>query len=273
MKDRKVVLITGAAGGIGQATAIRYFREGYLLALCDIDQVGLEKLQGVLYEIEDSDDRFIFLAGDLSNMDYVSTIAKKCLDKWGRLDVLVNNAVWRTHDTMRTISHMDWDKTIQIGLTAPAFLARDGAKLMEDLNIGGVIINISSVQSYRAGGTSPAYVACKGGMESLTYELASLYGPSGIRVVGIAPGNTMTPLNDDFVDKSGKNIGDQLIQYMEDQTPLKRSAQPSEIANVVYWLSTSEASFISGTTIEADGGFRHGFGSYSLKKSQFPDQF
>lgn len=273
MKDKKVVLLTGAAGGIGRTIAHRFFEAGFMLALSDVDDVGLDKLKLELYEIDDSDERLILLPGDLADMNYVTSLTQKCREKWNRLDVLINNAIWRTHDTMRTITQLDWDKTIQIGLTAPAFLARDAAKLMEEQKNNGVIINITSVQAHRAGGTSPAYIACKGGMESLTYELAALYGPSGIRVVGVAPGNTITPLSGDFEDESGGNISEKLVHYMEDQTPLKRSAQPEEIANVVYWLSKDEASFVNGTIIEVDGGFRHGFGSYQLKNTQFPDQF
>lgn len=273
MKERKVMLVTGAAGGIGRKTALRFYKEGCLLALSDADERGLESLKEELYKIDGSRDRCLFLPGDLADMNYVASLPKQCQEQWNRLDVLVNNAVWRTHDTMRTISKEDWDLTLKIGLTAPAFLAKWSAEIMEKSNTKGVIINISSVQAHRAGGTSPAYIACKGGMESLIYELASLYGPSGIRVVGVAPGNTLTPLSRDFLDNSGDNISEKLVRYMEDQTPLKRSAQPEEIANVIYWLSTSEASFVNGTTIEADGGFRHGFGAYTLKKLQFNNQF
>jgi NAD(P)-dependent dehydrogenase (short-subunit alcohol dehydrogenase family) len=273
MKEIKVALITGAAGGIGRTIAMRFYKEGYLLALSDANETGLKELEDELCKIDNSEDKLILLPGDLADMKYLSSLTQKCREKWNRLDVLVNNAVWRTHDTMRTITEENWDLTLKIGLTAPAFLAKWSAELMEEKGIHGVIINISSVQAHRAGGTSPAYVACKGGMESLTYDLASLYGPSGIRVVGVAPGNTLTTLSSDFVNESGDNLSEKFKNYMEDQTPLKRSAQPEEIANVVFWLGTSEASFVNGTTIEADGGFRHGFGANSLKNLQFPCQF
>lgn len=273
MKENKVALITGAAGGIGRTIAMRFYKEGYLLALSDANERGLKDLEDELYKIDDSKDKFILLPGDLADMNYVTSLAQKCREKWNRLDVLVNNAVWRTHNTMRTITEENWELTLKIGLTAPAFLAKWAVKLMEEKSVHGVIINISSVQAHRAGGTSPAYVACKGGMESLTYDLASLYGPSGIRMVSVAPGNTLTTLSNNFVNESGDNISEKLKRYMEDQTPLNRSAHPVEIANVVYWLSTSDASFVNGTIIEADGGFRHGFSANSLKKLQFPNQF
>lgn len=273
MKEHKVALITGAAGGIGRAIAFRYFKEGYLVALSDIDENGLEALKEDLLKIDSSEEKIILVPGDLADLKYVEPLVQKCRDKWNRLDVLVNNAIWRTHDTMRTISKENWEQTLKIGLTAPAFLAKWSAELMEQKNTEGVIINITSVQAHRAGGTSPAYVACKGGMESLTYELASLYGSAGIRVVGVAPGNTITPLSGDFLDASGDNISEKLKNYMEDQTPLRRSAQPEEMANVVFWLGTTEASFVNGTIIEADGGFRHGFGSNNLKKIQLPKEF
>lgn len=273
MNQQKVALITGAAGGIGKEIVRRFGKEGFHLVLSDIDAERLEAIANDLYTAGIPEDKLLLLPGDLSDLNYAKSLTDQCRQRWSRLDTLVNNAVWRTHDTLRTITEAHWEKTLRIGLTAPTFLAKWSAELMEEYKLPGTIINISSVQAGRAPGTSPAYMACKGAMDSLTYELASLYGPSGIRVVGVAPGNTLTPLSGDFVDESGDNISEKLTKYMEDQTPLARSAQPVEIANVVYWLSTGEASFVNGTVIEVDGGFRHGFGANSLKNIQFPGQF
>lgn len=273
MNQQKVALITGAAGGIGKEIVRRFGKEGFHLVLSDIDAERLEAIANDLYTAGIPEDKLLLLPGDLSDLNYAESLTDQCRQRWSRLDTLVNNAVWRTHDTLRTITEAHWEKTLRIGLTAPTFLAKWSAELMEEYKLPGTIINISSVQAGRAPGTSPAYMACKGAMDSLTYELASLYGPSGIRVVGVAPGNTLTPLSGDFVDESGDNISEKLTKYMEDQTPLARSAQPVEIANVVYWLSTGEASFVNGTVIEVDGGFRHGFGANSLKNIQFPGQF
>lgn len=273
MTEQKVAIITGAAGGIGKETARRYFREGYHLLLSDINGPGLEALQRELGQDRIVKGEIVSLAGDFTDLDYVRSLVNTCRNEWGRVDALINNAVWRTHDTLRTISLEDWEKTIRISLTAPTFLAKWVAELMEKEKLPGVIINISSVMAKRAAGTSPAYIACKGAMESLTYELAALYGPAGIRVVAVAPGNVQTPLSQDYTDDTGQNISAKLEQNMIDQTPLMRSAHTREIANAIYWLSSEEASFISGTVVEVDGGFSHGFSNYSLKKLQFPNEF
>lgn len=273
MKTRKVALITGAAGGLGQAMAHRFYQAGYHLMLADIDQSGLEKLKTELEAGEGSSGDVLTMSGDLTDMRYAEDLVKSCRRKWNRLDVLINNAIWRTHDTLRTISEDTWEKTIRIGLTAPAFLTRWAAALMEERAIQGTIVNITSIQANRSGGTSPAYVACKGALDSLTYESAALYGAAGIRVVGVAPGNIQTALSNDFVDDSGENISHQFQEYMEDQTALNRSAAPMEIANVAFWVTTDQASFVNGTIITVDGGFSHGFGSNELKNKQNPGQF
>ena len=265
MEKKPVVIITGAAGGIGWATALKFAEKGYALSLVDINNSGLQDLSEALKEYQCE---FTTISGDLQDSEFISDIVEKTVEKWGRIDVLVNNAVWRTIETMRTISLEDWERTLKISLTAPAFLAKYAAAVMEEKKISGVIINISSVMSKRTGGYSPAYTACKGGIESLTYELAVLYGPKGIRVVAINPGNIPTNLSNDYIDEKGNSISEKISRNMNDNTPLLRSGKPEEIANVSYWISTKEASFITGTCILVDGGFSHNFNSYQMKKLQ-----
>jgi NAD(P)-dependent dehydrogenase (short-subunit alcohol dehydrogenase family) len=271
MKNKKVVIITGAAGGIGLATAKKFAENNFCIALADINQDGLNKSVDLLEKEYKTD--CLVCHGNLEDINYIENIVEETITKWGRIDVLVNNAVWRTIETMRTISKENWEKALRINLTAPAFLAKYTARAMEENKIAGVIINISSVMSQRAGGSGPAYIACKGGIESLTYELAVLYGPKGIRVVGVNPGNIITNLSSDYKDESGNNISEQLKNHMNDSTPLQRSGDPMEIANVCYWLSSEDASFITGTSILVDGGFLHNFNSYTMKNLQYPKEF
>jgi len=127
--------------------------------------------------------------------------------------------------------------------------------------------------SNRAGGNSPAYIASKGGLESLTFELAVLYGPKNIRVVSVNPGNIKTDLSNDYLDEQGNNVSQKLTDSTNESTPLSRAGTAEEIANVSYWLSTTEASFITGTSILVDGGFFHNFNSYPMKKLQYPKEF
>lgn len=271
MKNRKVVIITGVAGGIGLATAKRFAENNFCVVLSDINQDGLNKAAEILEKEYGAD--YLVCHGDLEDIDYIENIVKQTIAKWGRIDVLVNNAAWRTIETMRTISLENWEKIIRINLTAPAFLSKFAAKTMEENKIAGVIINMSSVMSQRAGGNSPAYIACKGGIESLTYELSVLYGPKGIRVVGVSPGNIETNLSNDYRDEAGNNISERLKDHMNDNTPLQRAGKPEEIANICYWLSSNEASFITGICIPVDGGFLHNFNAYKMKSLQFPNEF
>ena len=270
MREQPVVIITGAANGIGKATAIKFATKGYALALVDIDSKGLDNLKKK-HEIAVCD--HVCIQGDLQDPDFSRKIVESTVNKWKRIDVLINNAAWRTVETMRSISLETWEKTLKINLTSPAFLAKYTAAVMEEKNIAGVIINISSVMSHRAGGNSPAYIVCKAALEGLTYELAVLYGPKGIRVIAINPGNIETSLSSDYKDGKGNNISEKLVNYVNDSTPLKRSGNVEEIANVSYWLSTKEASFITGTSILVDGGFFHNFNGYQMKKLQFPKEF
>lgn len=271
MKNKKVVIITGGVGGIGFATAKKFAENNFCVALADINQDGLNNAVDLLEK--DFQAECMICHGTLENFEYIKDIVDRTIQKWGRIDVLINNAAWRTIETMRTISLKNWEKTIRINLTAPAFLAKYVAGAMEENKMPGVIINMSSVMSQSAGGNSPAYIACKGGIESLTYELAVLYGPKGIRVVGVNPGNIVTNLSSDYKDGSGNNISEQLKNHMNDNTPLRRSGDPMEIANACYWLSSDEASFITGTSILVDGGFFHNFNSYKIKNLQNPKEF
>ncbi len=271
MNNNKVAIITGASKGIGRSTALKFAANNYNVALVGRTQEELDHLK-LEIEQEYGTAAFVF-AGDLANEAFLKQIVVDTVRKWGRIDTLINNAAWRTIETMRTISLENWEKTIRVCLTSPAFLAKYVAAVMEELNIEGVIVNISSVMSQRAGGNSPAYIACKGGLESLTYELAVLYGPRNIRVVSVNPGNIKTDLSNDYKDEKGNNVSKQLGDHMNDNTPLKRAGTSEEIANVSYWLSSAEASFITGTTILVDGGFFHNFNSYPMKKLQYPKEF
>ncbi|TKT86568.1 SDR family NAD(P)-dependent oxidoreductase [Dyadobacter frigoris] len=271
MHTEKVVILTGAAGGIGSATANKFAEEGYKVVLCDIDKTGLYALS------ESLDQKYgtecLLLPGDLSDAVYLESIAGKTVEKWGRIDVLVNNAAWRTIESLRTIQIHNWEKTLKICLTAPAFLTKWVTSLMEHKQIGGVIINVTSMMSERPSGTSPAYVAAKGALESLIRESAVTYGRSGIRVVGVAPGFIETELSNDYTSPDGQNISDRIIQEITDYTPLGRGGKSSEVAEAIFWLSSDSASYITGTTVLVDGGFKPNFSKYSIKKQQFPDEF
>lgn len=269
MSDRPVVLITGASRGIGKSTALEFAQRGYDVALLarsadalaevaeQIDQIGAEAQVHVV---------------DLLDLDAACAAVEATVQHYQRIDVLVNNAAWREITTMRRISVESWDKTIRIMLTAPAFLARTAAVQMEKQGCG-VIINVSSVNSIRPGGLSPPYAAAKAGLDTLTCDLAQLYGPSGVRVVSIQPGAVDTELSQDYASPDGDNLTEQLRNDARDKISLQRWAQPEEIARSIAWLASDDASYITAAHILVDGGITNFFMPYSVKRMIAPEDF
>jgi NAD(P)-dependent dehydrogenase (short-subunit alcohol dehydrogenase family) len=269
-EPKKVALITGAAGGIGSATARLLGELGYALMLSDIEAGGLRTLQD---ELRTAGVATASCPGDLNSETYRESLISETVARFGRIDVLLNNAAWRIAGSLRTLDLATWEKTIGVCLTAPVFLSKAAAAEMEKQQIPGVIINVSSVMAARPSGIAAAYIACKGALESLTRELAITYGRNGIRVICIAPGYIRTELSNDYTNQEGENISDQLIEQLTDFIPLGRGGDAVEVARTVGWLCSDAASYITGTTITVDGGFQPNFNPYSVKKKQFPEEF
>lgn len=267
----KVAIVTGASKGIGRQAAMEFAAIGYRVVMVATNDDALQKVGKEIEERYHAE--YLVCCGDLSDMQFTLSIAKAALEKFGRIDVLVNNAAWRMIETMRNINLETWNKTISICLTAPAFLAKSCAAAMEEQCIGGCIINISSVMSQSAAGTSPAYIASKGAMESLTKELAVTYGRSGIRVISLRPGFIETDMSNDYNTAQGNNISRKMAAELLDQLPVQRPGVAGDISKAILWLCSSEASYITGCEITIDGGLSHNFNSYSIKKLQFPKEY
>lgn len=262
---KKVALITGATRGIGAAIAAEFASAGYDLAITGRHE---KDLQVVADGFKHTGAKTLLIAGDLADLAFTQSLAEKTIAHFGRVDALVNNAAWREVLTMREISLESWEKTIRICLTSPAFLSKWCAAQMEKQG-SGVIVNISSIMSETCAGIAPAYVACKGAMDTLTFELAALYGPKGIRVVSLNPGAIDTDMGTDGYGEADKKMRD----FSEDMIPLKRWGTSEEIAKTVVFLASDAASYITGTTIVADGGWSRQCHPMSIKKMMRPDQF
>jgi len=264
--SKPAVLITGAAGGVGAATAQELARRGYDIAITDTDEASLQKTREAIHQIDPSI-KVLLLPGDLCDLDFVQGLAKSTFDHFGRIDVLINNAAWRELVTMRNISVESWEKTIRVMLTAPAFLARECAVFMEQAK-RGLIINISSIQSRQTSSFATPYAVAKAGLETLTFDLAGLYGAAGIRVVALALGAVDTELSQDYNDDS-----DGMRAASEDVIALGRWTNAAEAARTIVWLASEDASYITGTVITADGGWQHQHMGRSAKRKMFPDEF
>ncbi len=269
MTDRHVAIVTGASRGIGRATALAFAGEGHALALVARDAAALA---GVADEVRAVGGEPLVCAGDIGDLNFARAAVDRTVQAWGRIDVLVNNAAWRTRVTMRHISVEEWEQTVRVCLTAPAFLARWAAEVMERRG-GGTIVNVSSMMSRQADGTSPAYVACKGALDSLTYELAALYGRAGIRVVSVNPGWIDTDISRDAQTADGAPLTTQTDAPLRDMLPLGRPGTAQEVAAAIAWLAGPQASYVTGTRLLIDGGWHHQHMPYTLKRMQFPEDF
>ena len=271
MNGKPVALVTGAARGIGAATALEFARRGYDVGLTDI--LG-DPLASVAKQVEQLGGRAIALAGDLADLAFGERFIGEAARSLGGIDVLVNNAAWREVLTMREITPESWDKTLRIGLTAPAFLAKWAAAHMEPRR-RGVIVNISSIMARRSWGMSPAYVAVKGGLDSLTHDLAALYGPSGIRVLAIAPGAVDTDMSMTKRDGSTaeQEVAKRVRDWSEEMIAVRRMASSEEVARAIAMLASDDASYLTGTTVVVDGGWTAQLYPYNLKRALSPDQF
>jgi NAD(P)-dependent dehydrogenase (short-subunit alcohol dehydrogenase family) len=268
MSERSVVLITGAAQGIGTATAREFAARGFALVLVDCAR---ELLDEVVTDLQLSGVAAIGVVGDLTDLSFAEHAIAQAIEHFGRIDVLVNNAAWRELVSMREISIESWEKTVRVCLTAPAFLARWAARHMERQQ-RGVIVNVTSIMAQQAAGFAPAYVACKGAMESLTYDLAALYGPHNIRVVAISPGAIDTELSRDSTNQLSANQ-QSLRTYSEGMSMLGRWGTPQEVARAIAWIAGDDASYLTGTTLVLDGGWmRHHLPS-DLTQQIFPERF
>lgn len=239
----KIALITGADSGIGRAVAIAFAREGADVAISYLDEH--EDAKETARWVEEAGRQCILLPGDLANKAHCSAIVNDTVEKFGRIDVLVNNAAFQmTHETFEDISDEEWVKTFDINITAMFRICKAALASMPS---GSSIINTSSVNSDSPSPTLLAYATTKGAIANFTAGLAQSLGPRGIRVNSVAPGPIWTPLivstmTEDDITNFGKN------------TPLGRPGQPVEVAPIYVLLASDEGSYISGTRYGVTGG-------------------
>lgn len=268
----KVALITGAARGIGAAIAGEFARNGYALALLDRDG---DELRTTATRIDDTGAEVLPLEVDLANLDDIEEAVDGVAERWGRIDVLVNNAATRELETIREITPENWQRALDVNLTAPAFLSKWVAPHMK--THGGVIIHIASVEAHIPKGVCAVYAATKAGLLGLTWEMANALAGDGIRVIALSPGAIDTDFGADYSGgKSGpadETLSRDMRDYSETVIPLQRWGTVEEIARTVRWLASEEASYITGTEITVDGGLRHAWMTRAIKNRIRPGEF
>jgi meso-butanediol dehydrogenase/(S,S)-butanediol dehydrogenase/diacetyl reductase len=244
LKDR-VALVTGAGSGIGEATAKRMAAEGAAVVVVDLNEEGARRVAG---EIRSTGGVAEPLHANVGNPPEIEAMVKFAVDKFGRLEILHNNAIRLYTGRVGEMSLENWRKSVDIGLTAYWYATRCALGAMVPRG-RGAIINTASVSGLAADYGLGAYNAIKAGVINLTRATAIEYARKGIRCNAVCPGAILTPP----ILKSRRAMPD-LAAQTERAIPMGRYGEPVEIANVVVFLASDEASYVNGTCIVADGG-------------------
>jgi NAD(P)-dependent dehydrogenase (short-subunit alcohol dehydrogenase family) len=245
LRDR-VAVVTGAANGIGAATANRLHQEGAVVALLDVDEVNGKALAERL-----GAERALFVGCDVTDEEQVAAAVAAATDRFDRVDILVNNAGVNADFDAERMTLDDWDRFFALDLRGYWLCGKYVLPHMRRRR-SGVIVNIASIHARMTTRGMFPYAAAKSGVVGLTRSLALDYGGDGIRVVAVSPGWTRTRLVEESMDArpDAKAAWAQALAVH----PLGRIAEPSEIAAVVAFAASDDASFVTGVAIDADGG-------------------
>jgi 3-oxoacyl-[acyl-carrier protein] reductase len=249
--EEKVVIVTGAATGIGRATALRFAEEGAAVAAWDLDIEGGESLAE---EIRAGRGEATFLDVDVACSSAVDDAVQRVIERWGRIDVLVNNAgilrdaqivKWKDGKAVARMSDEAFDEVISVNLKGVFHCTRAVVPHMIEAG-GGVILSASSVVAFNSNFGQTNYSAAKAGVVNMTRTWARELGRYHIRVNAVAPG---------FIDtKMSRSVPEKALQNMISHTPLGRIGDVEEVAEAYVWLASDRASFVHGAVLSVDGG-------------------
>jgi glucose 1-dehydrogenase len=249
----KNVLVTGGSSGIGQAIAVRFAQYGANVAINYLRQPDEahdteERVHACVHQVRQEGVRDAIVGGDVSKEEDVVRMVRETVEGLGGLDVLVNNAGIQISRPSDELSSADFDKVIAVNLRGAFLCAREALRHFLAEEKPGSIINISSVHQIIPKPDYLGYSASKGGMQNLTRTLALEYAGRGIRVNGIGPGATVTPINRAWIDDPVKR------EQVEAHIPMRRAGTADEMGAVAAFLASDDAGYITGQTIFVDGG-------------------
>jgi 3-oxoacyl-[acyl-carrier protein] reductase len=238
----KVVIITGAGSGIGKETALLFAKEGARVIVADVNEKGGNE---TVAEIKGIGREGFFVKLDVTNREQSKQMVKDTLEKYGRIDILINNAGIVQDALVLKMTEEQWDKVINVNLKGVFNCIQAVVEVM--VNQGnGVIINTSSIVGLNGNVGQVNYAATKAGLIGMTKTLAKELGKKGIRVNAVAPGFIMTPMT--------SNVPEKILEMMQEKTPLRRLGETKDVAYAYLYLASDEANFVNGTVLRVDGG-------------------
>lgn len=249
--NSKVAIVTGAASGIGRATARRFSEEGACVVVGDIN---VERGRHLVGEINDNGGQSLFVDADVSKNDNTKRLVSQTLDHFGKIDILVNNALCDPSHILQN----NWQPIIEVALKGTDNCTQSVIPAMQKNN-GGSIINIASVNALIGLQDIHAYSAVKGAVVAYTRSTAVSYGPDNIRINCICPGTVETEVWAPMIEKK-PNIFEDLLPFY----PLGRIGQPIDIANTALFLASDESTFATGSVFVIDGGLTAGLPQFPI---------
>jgi NAD(P)-dependent dehydrogenase (short-subunit alcohol dehydrogenase family) len=236
----QVAIVTGGGRNIGAEIAKLFAAEGARVAIVDLDRGRCESVAG---EIAAAGGEAIALVADVSKGADAAESVRRAVERFGRLDILVNNVAISDNKTILDITEEEWDRVMAVTLKSQFLMAQQAARQMIAQGSGGKIVNLGSTSGHRGRGRAVAYSAAKGGVANLTRAMAAQLAPHGIRVNSVSPNKTGSPVGKDEFDPTRP------ITNL-----VKRPGQPIETARAVLFLASDDASFILGENLFVDGG-------------------
>lgn len=252
--ERKVAVITGAASGIGLATAKRFVQDGFLVAVCDVD----DRI-GNLFTAETEQGTALVHVGDLTDETVRESLISSVADSFGRLDVLVNNAAsGGPAATVADVSLAALRQTLEINVVAVFRLIQLALPLLK-MSGWGKIINLGSLFADQPAPNGAAYSVTKGAIHTLTKVLAVELGEYGVVSNTVAPGYILTPMHLDEIAHQANAMGitvDERTQQLREEVPILRHGTPEDVASVIAWLAGRDSGYVNGHTVAVNGGLR-----------------